>query len=148
MTRGFRTAALSCLLGLCSTGLTPLWGQGHCRPADSMSAKLVLHIGRYTSAQYPGDEPVRDSLRLRATPAARVRLVRNPMLCAAAARAYRRELTTAASTHTDSVFVLRADDRYVVLDPAYQVAPPGDSRYGKNWIIAIFDPQWRLLSTF
>jgi hypothetical protein len=103
---------------------TSATAQSVCRPPDSTAARFLAHIARHASATTGADAQVRDSLRLQPTPTDQVVLVQNEGVCRQAAAAYRRELTTAAEAHTGRVYVVRAGDRFAVLDINYHIAPP------------------------
>ena len=118
-------------------------GQRHCRPPDSTGMVFLAHIARHAGADSGTDVAVRDSLRLQYTPREQVALSQDAELCRQAALAYRRELTTAAETHTGRVYVVQAGERFAVLDLDYHIAPRRP-----RWVIAIFDREWRRLSLF
>ena len=87
---------------------TAALAQGYCRPPDSTAMVFLAHIARHAAADSGVDAEVRDSLRLRYTSRDQVALSQDEELCRQAALAYRRELTTAAETHTGRVYVVQA----------------------------------------
>ena len=123
-----------------------LGAQDICRTPDSTGRGFVREITKYASATSPHNAAVRDSLKLVPTPPGDIHLLQDERVCRRAAAAYRRELTSAAETHTGRVYVLQTRKRYVVLDPDYHLAPTR-ARY-RPWIMVIFDEHWRPLSSF
>jgi hypothetical protein len=136
------------LVALGSSVVAPGFAQTHCRPADSTGAEFLAEVTQYAAAESPNNAAVRDSLRLQPTPKKWIKLVEDETVCSQAAAAYRRELTTAAETHTGRVYVIQARDRYAVLDVDYHIAPRRPTLHGTNWIIVIFDATWGRLSLF
>ena len=124
-----------------------LHAQGMCRAPDSTGEAFAREISEYANAASPGNAVVRDSLKLVSTPPDEIHLLQDERVCRRAADAYRRELTSAAETHTGRVYVLRTRKRFVVLDPDYHLVPTRAPPY-RPWIMVIFDEHWRPLSLF
>ena len=114
-----------------------------CRQPDATSADLVQIIHRYTTATTGGDRTVRDSLRLHAVSADSLHLVTDDAMCRRAAAAYRAELDRNVDTFTGRVIVIKAADRYVILDPAYRYNLQGQVAF---WFVMITDADFRRLS--
>ena len=117
---------------------------GPCRPATDMSGWMIRDITRYVTATSGDDARARTALRLTATSADSVTLVQVDSVCVVAAAAYKTALFRFGYGRgfSGSVWVVKAGDRYVVLDPeVYYKARDIHFR-------VVFDARWQKLSEF
>ena len=144
-----RLVGIVSVMALAAALSTPAVAQARCRPTDSTALAFLAHIARHAAADSGADAAVRESLRLRYTPREQVVLSQDERLCKQASLAYRKE------------FYYRCRDAYwqgVCCSGWGSVCRLGrrlpygprrpNVRHGTNWIIAIFDKQWRRLSLF
>jgi hypothetical protein len=138
-----RALALAFLAVFTSTRPSTASGQA-CRQADSVSQWLVDLVGHFASATDPHDVPVRDSLRLPATPARDVRLVIDEAVCQKAGAAYAEDRgRTGGAGLSGRVYVVQVSMAYAVLDPAFYY----DARR-RIPVVLVLDSTYRTLSIF
>lgn len=114
----------------------------HCRAADDDSQTLIQEVRDYATARTGPYQVTRDSLRLVLVTASQVMLVTDDSTCRRANDAYKLAVPSSPSGFSNSVYVVAAGSRYVVLDPQYRYKGPGTG------VAVVFDSKWRKLSVF
>lgn len=113
---------------------------GGCLPADGRSDALKQFVVEHvTAASGTPRAAVRDSLKLSTTTAGNVALIMDAQTCQHAGIALSSALQS-GSTTPRLVWVIKSNDRYVVVDPTV--------RSGEFEIGAVFDRRMRFLSFF
>jgi hypothetical protein len=136
------------VLGLGSLGAAPTPANGQqaapiCREHDHNAVWLLARVRRYTEAREGDDAIVRDSLRLPSMPGSEVRLVSDETVCRRAALTYFGLLNRNLDTVSGRVYLLQAQERYVVVDPTWRY-----SLQRRRLFVAILDQEFRSLRFF
>jgi hypothetical protein len=135
----YRIALLAFLTGC--TALSRLHSSSPCRAQDENAGWLLERARSWVAPADSTDAAMADSLRVPRAPIASVQWVADPAICARAAEAYR--LTSGRPEGVSGrVYVIRAGQVYVVLDPEFSYLA---RRPVEGYTTAIFDADWRLL---
>ena len=111
-----------------------------CRPRDETAGWLLERARDWVSPQDSVGAALADSLRVPRARRSQVQWIIDPAICARAAEAYR-QTSGRPEGVSGRVYVVRAGQVYIVLDPDFS-HQPGERAY----TTAIFNAHWQLLT--